>query len=58
MPLRVIAYDGASYRSQMLKKEEKEFCKVITLVLNFGEKQWKEDKEYRHALMKKYKIMI
>ena len=37
MPLRVIAYDGASYRSQMLKKGAKEFCKVITLILHFGD---------------------
>lgn len=50
MPLRVIAYDGASYRSQMLKKDTKEFCKVITLVLYFGNNHWKEDKELREVI--------
>ena len=53
MPLRVIAYDGASYRSQMLKNELKEFCKVITLVLNFGENKWQEDKELEDVINKK-----
>ena len=53
MPLRVIAYDGASYRSQMLKKGSKEFCKVITLVLNFGEDKWNEDKELKDVINKK-----
>ena len=52
MPLRVIAYDGASYRSQILKKESKEFCKVITLVLNFSSNQWKEDKELEDVINK------
>ena len=50
MPLRVIAYDGASYRSQMLKKDTKEFCKVITLILHFGDNQWKDDKELREVI--------
>lgn len=50
MPLRVIAYDGASYRLQMLKKDTKEFCKVITLILYFGNNHWKEDKELREVI--------
>ena len=50
MPLRVIAYDGACYRSQMLKKDTKEFCKVITLILHFGDNQWKDDKELREVI--------
>lgn len=50
MPLRVIAYDGACYRSQMLKKDTKEFCKVITLVLYFGDNHWKDDKELREVI--------
>lgn len=53
MPLRVIAYDGASYRSQMLKKDSKEFCKVITLVLHFGNNHWKDDKELQEIINKK-----
>ena len=53
MPFRVIAYDGASYRSQMLKKDSKEFCKVITLVLHFGNNHWKDDKELQEIINKK-----
>ncbi len=41
MPLRVIGYDGAAYREQMLKKEQEKPCyPVVTLVLYFGEKRW------------------
>ena len=52
MPLRVIAYDGASYRSQMLKKNQKDFCKVITLVLHFGNRRWEGDKELQEIIKK------
>ena len=38
MPLRVIGYDGASYRAQLLKEESPH--PVITLVLYFGEERW------------------
>lgn len=53
MPFRVIGYDGASYRSQLLKSEEKvvegvvkhvntkERYPVVTIVLYFGENAWK-----------------
>ena len=42
MPMRVLNYDGMSYRSQLLK-ESKERYPVITLVLYFGmERQWKK----------------
>ena len=42
MPMRVLNYDGMSYRSQLLKKS-KERYPVITLVLYFGtERQWKK----------------
>ena len=52
MPFRSIGYDGASYRSQMLKKTErmlkgkmkllpaKERYPVVTIVLYFGEEEW------------------
>ncbi|MBO5351763.1 MAG: Rpn family recombination-promoting nuclease/putative transposase [Lachnospiraceae bacterium] len=52
MPFRVISYDGASYRSQLLKMEErvvngekkevpvKERYPVITIVLYFGKECW------------------
>lgn len=52
MPLRVIAYDGASYRSQMLKKNQKDFCKVIILVLHFGNRRWEGDKELQEIIKK------
>ena len=53
MPFRGIGYDGASYRSQLLKKTEKtvkgkkklvplkERYPVVTIVLYFGEKTWR-----------------
>ncbi len=52
MPLRVIGYDGAAYRSQLLKTEEKEIngerkqvpakerYPVLTIVLYFGQELW------------------
>ena len=44
MPMRIIGYDGASYRQQLTKEwGEKESIPVITFVLYFGtEKEWKE----------------
>ena len=42
MPLRVISYDGASYKKQLLDKELKMNYPVATLVLYFGYKErWK-----------------
>lgn len=38
-PFRVIAYDGASYKSQLLASS-KERYPVVTLVLYFGNKHW------------------
>lgn len=44
MPLRVIGYDGAAYRSQLLKDTDKPEKNprypVVTMVLYFGEKRW------------------
>ena len=41
MPLRVIGYDGASYREQLLKGAPKKKYPAVTLVLYFGtEKKW------------------
>ena len=37
MPLRVISYDGAGYRAQLLQDDR---YPVITLVLNFDSKPW------------------
>ena len=45
MPLRVISYDGSSYRSQLLKSEDKKKpYPVITLVLYFGTTHWRYGK--------------
>ena len=40
MPLRVMGYDGASYREQLLGAR-KERYPVVTLVLYFGKRPWK-----------------
>lgn len=41
MPLRVISYDGASYKQQLLDKKQKMRYPVATLVLYFGtEEKW------------------
>ena len=37
VPLRVIGYDGAGYRAELLQSER---YPVVTLVLNFGSKRW------------------
>lgn len=61
MPFRGIGYDGASYRSQLLKKEErivkgkkkmmpaKERYPVVTIVLYFGEKPWRYPLELKKS---------
>ena len=42
MPLRVIGYDGASYREQALKGAQKKKYPVITVVLYFGtDRPWR-----------------
>ena len=40
MPIRIIGYDGVSYRSQLLKGWKGNHCPVITLVLYYGDKSW------------------
>ncbi len=46
MPLRVISYDGASYKKQLLDKGSKENYPVATLVLYFGtESKWTAPKK-------------
>lgn len=49
-----MGYDGASYRSQLLDSEEnqKELCKVKTLVLYFGNKRWNVSKELKDTFNK------
>lgn len=43
MPLRTISYDGAAYRSQY-NGNKTNACPVITLILNFSEKEWPKEK--------------
>lgn len=46
MPLRVICYDGTSYRAQLNAEESKKTYPVITLVLYMGtEKHWTAPKQ-------------
>lgn len=45
MPLRVISYDGASYKQQLLDKNQKKRYPVATLVLYFGtDEKWSKAK--------------
>ena len=45
MPLRIISYDGASYKQQLLDKKAKQRYPVATIVLYFGTKEkWSEPK--------------
>ena len=50
MPLRVINYDGAAYRSQLLSKENDLKYPVVTLVLYYGEECWRGPKSLYEAL--------
>ena len=51
MPARVIAYDGASYRSQLLGKAERKIFPVVTLVLYFGtKKHWNSTKSLLESM--------
>ncbi|MCR5543082.1 MAG: Rpn family recombination-promoting nuclease/putative transposase [Eubacterium sp.] len=44
MPVRVIGYDGANYREQLLKGEDSRIYPVVTLVLNFSMHRWKKNR--------------
>ena len=44
MPLRIICYDGASYKQQLLDKKKPERYPVVTLVLYFGLRRWRRPK--------------
>ena len=47
MPLRIMGYEGASYRSQLKKKH---VAPVVTIVLYFGEKHWNYKKSLKEFL--------
>lgn len=49
MPLRVMGYEGASYRSQFQNKPSK-IIPVITLVLYFGNKHWNQPKTLKELM--------
>lgn len=51
MPLRVIGYDGAAYRSELLGNAIERYP-VITLVLYFGTRRWR----YNRSLYQRLKI--
>lgn len=48
-PFRIIAYDGASYKAQLLSKDNQRYP-VITLVLYFGTERWNKAKSLHEAL--------
>lgn len=53
MPLRVMGYDGQSYRTQLLKESKKKSRSrypVVTLVLYFGMKRWNAPKALHDCL--------
>ncbi len=57
MPLRVISYDGAGYRSQLLSDNDNRDNKghklrypVVTLVLYFGEERWNKHRNLLDCL--------
>ena len=57
MSFRVMAYDGASYRTQLLNDEDKkELCEVHTLVLYFGDKPWNVSRSLKDTFKKKSNI--
>ena len=51
MPLRVIGYDGAAYRGQLLAREkEVQRYPVMTLVLYYGKQRWKTSKNLKERI--------
>lgn len=50
MPLRILGYDGASYRSQLLKKNHKDLQAVVSIVLYFGKGHWNQPKSLKKVL--------
>ena len=50
MPFRIISYDGAVYRSQLLEKGKTKPFPVITLVLYFGMKHWPHGKSLHEVM--------
>lgn len=50
MPLRVIGYDGAAYREQLLNKKNKQRYPVMTLILYYGKRHWKAPRTLKERI--------
>ncbi len=50
MPFRVIAYDGAAYRSQLLNGKSKIRYPALSIVLYFGQSHWNHPKTIREII--------
>ena len=50
MVLRVLGYDGASYRAELLDRQRSVYAPVVTIVLNFNEKRWTAPKTLKEVL--------
>ncbi|MBR5128332.1 MAG: Rpn family recombination-promoting nuclease/putative transposase, partial [Roseburia sp.] len=51
MPLRILSYDGASYRAQLLRNPSGRLYPVVTIVLYFGWKShWNQPKALKKVL--------
>ena len=54
MPVRILGYDAASYRSQLLKNgddlQPKSIFPVISIVLNFSNKRWNVSQNLRDCI--------
>ena len=50
MPLRILNYDGASYRSQLLKEGKKRYYPILTIILYFGKSHWEQPKTLKEVL--------
>ena len=57
MSLRVIGYDGASYREQLLGSPGNKRYQVMTLVLYFGDQPWRSQKRLQDRISKVEGIM-
>ena len=51
MPFRIMGYDAASYRSQLLNKKENGRYPVITIVLYFGDSPWYYPRNLQNCLL-------
>ena len=50
MPLRIISYDGACYRAQLLEHDHTERYPVVTVVLYFGKGHWNGPRSLKDRL--------